>query len=111
MDGQIIPWDEGRKRVHARGFQMPYVNPAVGARQLAMHLSCIEPGLAAHDPHSHAGEEIIFVLEGEAEITLGSERHVVGPNTAIFCPEHAYHGIRNCGDRPLRYLILRATPG
>ena len=53
MKPNIIPWDEARKREHARGDAMPFVNAACGARQLALHVSVIQPGQAAHDPHAH----------------------------------------------------------
>src|SRR5438093_10229983 len=105
----IIVWDEGRKRQHERGFAMPFVNAECGAEKLAMHVSEILPGQAAHEPHAHEGEEIMFVLEGTAEIRMGEETQTVGPNTAVFCPPHVFHGIRNVGETPIRYLIIRTT--
>jgi len=109
MSQNIISWDESRKREHARGFSMPFVNEACGAEKLALHVSVIHPGQSAHDPHAHDGEEIIFVLEGTAEITMGDERQFAGANTAVFCPPHVLHGIRNAGEIPIRYMIIR-TP-
>jgi mannose-6-phosphate isomerase-like protein (cupin superfamily) len=109
MNTNIIPWDEARKREHARGFAMPFVGAQCGAEKLALHISVIQPGQAAHDPHAHEGEEIMFVLDGTAEITMGDEKQLVGANTAVFCPPQVFHGIRNGGETPLRYMIIR-TP-
>jgi mannose-6-phosphate isomerase-like protein (cupin superfamily) len=103
----IIAWDEKRKREHARGFAMPFVNAECGAEKLAMHVSVIHPGQAAHEPHAHEDEEIMFVLEGHAEIRMGDETQTVGANTAIFCPPNVLHGIRNAGETPIRYMIIR----
>src|SRR2546425_12834214 len=103
----IIPWDETRKRAHARGYAMPFVNAECGAEKLVMHVSVIQPGQAAHEPHAHEGEEIMFLLEGRAEIRMGEKTEIIGPNTAVFCPPHVLHGIRNAGDAPIRYLIIR----
>ena len=72
-----------------------------------MHISVIHPGAAAHDPHGHADEEIIFVLEGRAEVQLGDERHLIGPQTAVFCAANLFHGLRNAGDTPMKYMIIR----
>jgi mannose-6-phosphate isomerase-like protein (cupin superfamily) len=105
----IIPWDEARKREHARGYAMPFVNAECGAEKLAMHVSVIQPGQAAHEPHAHDSEEIMFILEGLAEIRMGEETELAGPNTAVFCPPGVLHGIRNAGDTPIRYMIVR-TP-
>jgi quercetin dioxygenase-like cupin family protein len=105
----IIPWDEARKREHARGFVMPFVNSECGAEKLMMHISVIQPGKAAHEPHAHGGEEIIFILEGTAEIRMGEETQRAGAETAVYCPPGVLHGIRNAGDTPIRYMIIRAA--
>jgi mannose-6-phosphate isomerase-like protein (cupin superfamily) len=105
----IIPWDERRKRKHERGFIMPFVNEGCGAETLRMHISAIDPGQAAHEPHAHEGEEIMFVLEGTADIRMGEETRSVGPNTAVFCPSNVLHGIRNAGETPIRYMIIRSA--
>jgi mannose-6-phosphate isomerase-like protein (cupin superfamily) len=90
---------------------MPFVNADCGAERLAMHVSVIQPGQAAHEPHAHEGEEIVFVLEGTAEIRMGDETQQVGANTAVFCPPHVLHGIRNAGATPIRYMIIRESTG
>ena len=56
----VISWDEARKRVHERGFSLPFVGEQAGAEVLQLHLSSINPGEAAHPPHEHGGEEIMF---------------------------------------------------
>ena len=105
----IIPWDETRKRAHARGYAMPFVNADCGAEKLAMHVSVIQPGQAAHEPHAHEGEEITFILEGLAEIRMDEETQFAGANTAVFCPPGVFHGIRNAGETPIRYMIIRTS--
>jgi len=103
----IIPWDERRAHRHERGFKLPFVDENCGARQLRMHVSVINPGEAAHDPHEHPDEEIIYLLEGSAEVRLGDERHIIGPHTAVFCAAGLFHGLRNAGATPMKYMIIR----
>jgi uncharacterized cupin superfamily protein len=103
----VIPWNESAAQRHARGFMLPFVNEQTGANQLRLHASVIDPGQAAHPPHEHAGEEIIFVLEGDGEATIGDEKISVRGMTALFFPEHVMHGIRNTGTSPIRYLVVR----
>ena len=86
---------------------LPFVNETCGATQLRMHVSVINAGEAPHPPHQHAGEEIIFLLAGRAEVLIGQERTVVGPLTALFFKEHVLHGMRNVGDTPMKYLVIR----
>lgn len=103
----IIPWNEDAARRHERGFSLPFVNESCGARQLRLHVSVINPGEAAHPPHQHAGEEIMFLLEGTAEARIGDETHIIGPMTALFCPENVLHGLRNVGETPIKYMVIR----
>jgi quercetin dioxygenase-like cupin family protein len=86
---------------------LPYVNESCGAHQLRLHVSVIAPGEAPHPPHRHAGEEIILLLEGAAEATIGEETQPLAPMTALFCPENVMHGIRNIGSVPMRYAVIR----
>ena len=103
----IIPWDERTAHHHATGFMHPFVNGKMGAQQVYMHASVIRPGEAPHAPHQHAGEEIIFLMEGTAEALVGDEWKRLEAPSAVFCPEHVMHGLRNAGQIPMRYLIVR----
>ena len=103
----IIPWDDGAIQRHDRGFMLPFVGEACGAHQLRLHVSVINPGEAAHPPHQHAGEEIIFLFEGEGEATIGDEKHPMRAMSALFCPEHVMHGLRNSGSTPIKYAVIR----
>ena len=99
-----VAWSLFSDRVERRAKEIPRYDLSASAG-----LSVIQPGQAAHEPHAHDGEEIMFVLEGLAEIRIGAETERAGPNTAVFCPPHVFHGIRNAGDTPIRYMIIR-TP-
>lgn len=103
----IIPWSEASIKRHNTGFMHPFVGEATGANQLRLHVSVINPGEAAHPPHQHAGEEIIFLLEGEGEATIGEEKHPMRAMSALFCPEHVMHGLRNSGRTPIKYAVIR----
>ena len=62
-------------------------------------------------PHHHAvTEEIYYILEGSAVMTLGAEARPVGPGDAIAIPPGARHTIRNTGPADLVFLCTCA-PG
>jgi mannose-6-phosphate isomerase-like protein (cupin superfamily) len=103
----VIPWDEAAAQRHDRGFMLPFVTEKCGAHHLRLHVSVMNPGQAPHPPHQHAGEEIIFLLEGTGEITIGEDRVEVQPMTAIFLPDNARHSLRNTGAGPMKYLAVR----
>lgn len=73
-------------------------------------LSAVAPGQRMHEPHRHAEDEFMFVLEGTGEFTLDNERRTVGPLTSLYCPSWHLHGLRNSGTTVLKYLVLRKEP-
>jgi quercetin dioxygenase-like cupin family protein len=72
-----------------------------------LKLSVVEPGKGTHAPHTHAGDEFFFVLEGTAEFHLNGETAEGGPMTSFYCPPGSTHGIRNVGDTELKYLVIK----
>lgn len=44
--------------------------------------------------HQHPEEQIIYVLEGKMEFTVGDETHVLGPGEAFFHPSNVPHSAR-----------------
>jgi len=72
-----------------------------------LKLSVVSPHLATHAPHSHTEDEFFFILEGNAEVYLNGKWRTVGPNTSLYCPSNIEHGIRNSGDKELKYLVIK----
>ena len=67
------------------------------------------PDFEGVDPHSHPDHvDSFFVLEGEAEFTIGDETFRVGPGTYVAAPIGAVHGFRPVGDGELRMLNVHA---
>lgn len=85
-------------------------------RELESHASVLAPGHSPHAPHRHAEEEILLVLDGEAELILGTEgenpecfsRHITCGEFAYY-PAWTWHTIRNRGKKPLSYVMFKWT--
>lgn len=56
--------------------------------------------------HQHHQEQIIVVLEGELEFTVGSQTQIVGPGQVIHVPSQTPHGGRV--HSPDRVLTIEA---
>jgi quercetin dioxygenase-like cupin family protein len=64
----------------------------------------IDPGVSA-PRHTHPGDEISYVLEGEAELLVdGEPPRVVKAGEAFVIPAGKVHGARNLGRVPLRFV-------
>lgn len=72
-----------------------------------LKMSIVEPGKSTHAPHHHPEEEFFYILEGKASFFLDGKTVTVGPNTSLYCPPNAEHGISNAGETNLKYLVIK----
>src|SRR5580704_8213486 len=74
----------------------------------------IAPGASA-GRHTHAGEEISYILEGEAEILVeGQQPLKVKAGDSFIIPAGAKHDAHNTGSQPLKlvgvYVVDKSQP-
>ncbi len=60
-------------------------------------------------PHSHPTEEIITLLSGEAEVTLGEEKTIAHAPATLFIPSHVIHSLTNIGQEEISLLAFLPT--
>ena len=64
----------------------------------------VAPG-ASVPRHSHPGDEISYILEGEAELQIdGEPPRLVKAGEAFVIPAGKVHGARNPGSVPMRFV-------
>ncbi|HEX2071198.1 MAG TPA: cupin domain-containing protein [Thermoleophilaceae bacterium] len=78
-----------------------------GARSSGSSLLEVAPGCRL-PRHTDSAEEVIVVLAGRAEVTVGDEVAAVAVNGLALVPKDVPHEVRNGGDEPLRFLALYA---
>ena len=67
------------------------------------------PDFEGVDPHVHADHvDSFYVLEGEAEFTVGENVFRALPGSWVAAPVGVRHGFRNAGDGELRMLNVHA---
>ena len=80
--------------------------------ELEMHITTLNPGETSHPPHKHPDEELLIVKEGTVESLVNGEQRRVGAGSVIFQASNQMHGIRNVGDGPATYHVIRwNSPG
>jgi transcriptional regulator with XRE-family HTH domain len=62
------------------------------------------------DLSSHAGEEFIYVLEGEVEVTLSDHTDLLHPNDSIYYDATLPHRVACAQDRPAKIVAVIWTP-
>jgi mannose-6-phosphate isomerase-like protein (cupin superfamily) len=85
------------------------VSAVTGAVQLCIFEQWCEPGCGA-PTHLHAVEEVLTVLDGQAEIWIENEREPVSAGQSVIVPAGRHHGFRNTGVATLHVQSTLAAP-
>jgi mannose-6-phosphate isomerase-like protein (cupin superfamily) len=105
IDHERQPSEEWRAGVLTR----MRVSALTGAMQLCIFEQWCEPGHGA-PMHLHAVEEVLTVVQGEAEVWVGDEREAVAPGQSVVVPAGRRHGFRNTGSATLHVQATLAAP-
>jgi quercetin dioxygenase-like cupin family protein len=100
-----MPLEQWREGVQTR----MVVSAVNGATQLCVFEQWVAPGKGA-PTHSHTVEEVLTVLEGEAETWIGEERIVLRAGQSRIVPAGRLHGFRNIGSGTLHVHAVLASP-
>lgn len=105
LDHETQPLEQWREGV----MTLMRVSALVRSAQLCIFEQFCDPGLGA-PLHLHAVEEVLEVMEGEAEISLRGESLTLRANQSIVIPAGARHGFRNIGSGILKVRATLASP-
>jgi quercetin dioxygenase-like cupin family protein len=86
--------------------------PTATLDELECHITTLNPGETPHPPHKHPDEEIVIVKEGTVESLVNGMTRRVGPGSVIFQAANQMHSIRNVGEGPATYHVIKwNSPG
>ena len=87
--------------------------------EIGCHVSVLSAGCSPHPPHTHLEEELLLVLDGEAELLVPTGPDDLTPRierlqsgSFVYYPSYQYHTLRNPERSPVTYLMFkwRAAP-
>lgn len=74
-------------------------NITMGMTEVPAHVDMI--------PHMHeTEEEIVFIIEGTGEVTVGGVTESLEPFTAVKFPVGVEHQVRNTGDTAMKFVFM-----
>lgn len=106
LDNCSTVFDRAKAEPTKVGYQFWFADKNLADGQ-TLKMSVVAPHQATHPPHKHAEDEFFFVLEGTAEVYLNGETRVIPAYGSFYCPSGSEHGIRNVGDKELKYLVVK----
>jgi mannose-6-phosphate isomerase-like protein (cupin superfamily) len=70
----------------------------------------VGPGQDAGPEEMHRGDQIIYVVEGEAVVRVAGREEKAGAGSLLMIPAGTAHHVRNPGKTPLFFLTVYAPP-
>ena len=113
MGSTIFDWNAMTPQPNKTGAVRKVVQaPTATLDELEIHITTLNPGETPHPPHKHPDEELVIVKEGTVESLVNGQTRRVGPGSIIFQASNQMHSIRNVGDVPAVYHVIKwNSPG
>jgi uncharacterized cupin superfamily protein len=83
---------------------------AWGNTVMEPHLFHVAPGKGSGGAYAHPGEEFLFVLNGQLEISLAGEIHRLSAGDSLYFDSSTPHTWRNPGKKETRILWINTPP-
>lgn len=84
--------------------------PSATLDRVECHVTTVKAGETPHAPHKHVEEELIIIKEGTLEVMQKGATVVAGPGSVIFEASNDFHGLKNVGDAPATYFVVKWWP-
>ena len=113
MGSNVFDWNAMKSEETKVGSVRHVVQrPTATLDELEIHVTTLNPGETPHPPHQHPAEELLIVKEGTVESLVNGQLQRVGPGSVIFQASNQMHSIRNVGDGPATYHVIKwNSPG
>lgn len=76
------------------------------SRRLSVGIHTWPPGKAHGSHHHPSWEQCYYIFAGQAEITVGDEKKIVGPGSSAYIPPKMEHNIVAVGNETLVAIVI-----
>ena len=104
----ISPWESAVFKPTAKGGGRQFFDRATAMlNRFDIHVTTLNVGQQSHDPHTHVNEEIILMIDGNAEEKIGDKKELANPGDIIRLGSKVLHNITNVGNKPCQYYAIQ----
>lgn len=91
------------------GYEYESLAPHKKDRHMEPFLVTLEAAETEEERSTHDGQEFIFVLQGQMEVRLGEEIHILDPGDAIYYDSTVPHLVKTHGKKATKILAVLYT--
>jgi transcriptional regulator with XRE-family HTH domain len=102
-----------RRPIHSShaGIDLAGISGSYGEFQIAGAVATVIPGASSGaKPMRHPGEELVYLVSGALEFTVGEAVHLLGPGDALHFHTRQPHSWRNPGERDAVAIWMALRP-
>jgi (S)-ureidoglycine aminohydrolase len=104
----IVPWESAVFKQTTKGGGRQFFDRATAMlNRFDIHVTTLNVGQQSHDPHTHVNEEIILMIDGNAEERIGDKKELAKPGDVIRLGSKVLHNITNVGNKPCQYYAIQ----
>lgn len=104
----MLQWDSIKFTPHDKGGIRRYFDRKSSmSERIEMHVTTLNPAIKSHEPHTHAPDEIVIMMEGTTEMELGGKTFSGYAGDIFFMGSNIPHAIRNTGSKSCMYLAFQ----
>jgi quercetin dioxygenase-like cupin family protein len=104
-DREVTPrFDSSKEKRH--GYAYEHLAPHKTDRYMEPFLVSLEPSETEEERSSHDGQEFIFVVQGEMEVRLGEDIHILQPGDSIYYDSSVPHLVKCHGKETTKILAV-----
>ncbi len=97
------------KKAKYYGYEYESLAPHKKDRHMEPFLVTLEAAETEEERSAHDGQEFIFVLQGQMEVRLGEEIHILDPGDAIYYDSTVPHLVKAYGKKTTKILAVLYT--
>jgi (S)-ureidoglycine aminohydrolase len=104
----MLDWNTISFRAHDKGGVRQFFDrKTVMLNRFDIHVTTLNPNNNSHAPHTHKNEEIILMLQGNAEMQIGTDHQKANPGDVVFLGSNVLHNLTNVGTVPCIYYAIQ----
>jgi transcriptional regulator with XRE-family HTH domain len=104
--------DRGTVYTSHRGIDLAGISGPYGKFFVAAAVATVDPGAnSGPTPMEHAGEELVYVLQGRLEFIVDDQVYEMSPGDALHWRTDRRHQWRNSGKQPALAIWMALRPG
>ncbi len=104
----VMNWDDMVFKPHDKGgVRQLFDRQTHMLNRFDIHVTQLNVGFKSHDLHTHANEEIILMLEGNAEMQISTDHQKANPGDVVLLNSMVLHNLTNIGTVPCLYFAIQ----